>query len=176
MFATTPHASAQAEERVDDLISAIDAAHARVALAQRELFSLIADMDRCEAWRHAGARDLSHWLCMRYGISSWKAHRWIAAAHALEQLPRLAGALAGGDLGIDKVVELCRFASPETEGHLIRWAKGVSCATVRRRADIAALTQRITDTLAEHIARAPEQWWGASQQIWPDLAARTSDR
>jgi KDO2-lipid IV(A) lauroyltransferase len=40
-----------------------------------------------------------------------------------------------------------------------------------RRADVAALTQRITDVLADHIARAPEQWWGAFQPIWPDLTA-----
>jgi len=38
-----------------------------------------------------------------------------------------------------------------------------------RRADVAGLTQRITDALAEHIAQAPEQWWGAFQSIWPDL-------
>lgn len=39
-----------------------------------------------------------------------------------------------------------------------------------RRRDVAALTQRIADTLAEHIAEAPEQWWGAFQPIWPDLS------
>ena len=41
--------------------------------------------------------------------------------------------------------------------------------TGNRRADVAALTQRITDVLADHIARAPEQWWGAFQPIWADL-------
>ena len=30
---------------------------------------------------------MAHWLKMRYGISDWKARRWIAAAHALESLP-----------------------------------------------------------------------------------------
>jgi len=45
--------------------------------------------------------------------------------------------------------------------------------TGNRRADVAALTQRITDVLADHIARAPEQWWGAFQPIWADL---TTDR
>lgn len=39
-----------------------------------------------------------------------------------------------------------------------------------RETDVAALTQRITDVLADHIAQAPEQWWGAFQPIWPDLA------
>jgi hypothetical protein len=54
---------------------------------------------------------MAHWLAMRQGISQWKARRWIAAAHALEHLTDLARALSSGELGIDKVVELTRFAS-----------------------------------------------------------------
>ena len=72
-----------------------------------------------ELWREDGARDLAHWMSMRYGISEWKARRWVAAAHALERLPRLAEALACGRLGMDKVVELARFATPDDESGLI---------------------------------------------------------
>jgi hypothetical protein len=121
----------------ESLILAADALHAQVSGDQRELLRMISELDRREAWQDTGARDLAHWLCMRYGISSWKAHRWIGAAHALEQLPRLSHAFASGTLGIDKVVELCRFASPETEGRLILWAKEVSCTAIRRRGDVA---------------------------------------
>jgi hypothetical protein len=85
-----------------------------------------------------GARDMAHLVAMRYDVSEWKARRWIAAAHALEALPRISSALEEGELGIDKVIELCRFASEENEDHLIRWAKGVSCAAVRHRGDLAA--------------------------------------
>ena len=85
-----------------------------------------------------GARDFPHWVAMRYGISEWKARRWIGAAHALERLPRLSEALRSGGLGIDKVVELARFANPETEARLIAWARGVSGACIRRKADLAA--------------------------------------
>jgi hypothetical protein len=158
MFESGPHPTTHAEGPLDDLVSAIDAAHARVALAQRELFGLIAEVDRLEAWRDSGARDLAHWLAMRYGISSWKAHRWIGAAHALEGLPRLSGAFATGDLGIDKVVELCRFATPQTEARLIRWAKEVSCATVRRKADVAARPS-IKDELEAEDARSVSWWY-----------------
>ncbi len=106
------------------LIEGIDAANRRICLAQRELFSLIAHIDRCEAWRDSGARDMAHWLGMRYGISDWMARRWIAAAHALEDLPLLSEAFSPGELGIDKVVELTRFATPKTEARLIPWARG----------------------------------------------------
>jgi hypothetical protein len=71
----------------DELIEGIDTCHARVGDAQRAMFEFIARADRRELWRNAGARDMAHWICMRYGISHWKALRWIAAASALEELP-----------------------------------------------------------------------------------------
>src|SRR6266540_6493253 len=111
----------------------MDAQHAGVCASQRQLFSLIAEADQCKAWRDSGARDMAHWLWMRYGISDWKARRWIAAAHALEGLPRISEAFSAGELGIDKVLELTRFATPDTEARLIPWAQGVSCGCIRRK-------------------------------------------
>jgi hypothetical protein len=105
---------------------------------QRQLLHLITDADRRDIWRDSGARDTAHWLAIRYGISEWKARRWVAAAHALEHLPRIAGALESGELGIDKVVELARFAKGDEEGRLIRWARTVSVGAVRHRADLEA--------------------------------------
>jgi hypothetical protein len=102
------------------------------------LFSLIVEIDRRQLWRDSGARDMAHWLSMRYGISCWKANRWIAAGHALEQLPALAEAFACGALSVDKVVELTRFATPSSEGRLLDWATDVSVASIRRKADLAA--------------------------------------
>lgn len=151
---------ARTRQAVDvDPIEAIDGIHARVSAAHRELLSLILEVERREVWRDSGARDLAHWLAMRYGISSWKAHRWIAAAHALERLPRLSRALARGELGIDKVVELCRFASAETEGHLVRWAKEVSCAAVRHRGDLAARASDDEEVVEAERARFLSWWW-----------------
>jgi uncharacterized protein DUF222 len=140
-----------------DLILAADALHEQVCAAQRELLRTIRELDRREAWQDTGARDLAHWLCMRYGISSWKARRWIQAAQALEQLPRLSRAFASGALGIDKVVELCRFATPETEGRLIRWAKDLSCATIRRRGDVA--TRASAEEIVESERSRSLTWW-----------------
>ena len=121
-----------------DLIPALDACHRRVGAAQLELLQLIAEVDRQQLWQGTGARDCAHWLVLRYGISSWKASRWIAAARALGSLPRIAEALGSGQLGIDKVVELTRFAAPKTEEGLVRWAQGVSCGCIRRRGDLVA--------------------------------------
>ena len=124
-----------------DIVREMDAAHVRIGQAHRDLLSLIAVADRREHWRDAGARDMAHWLWMRYGVSHWKATRWIAAAHALESLPRISAALASGELGVDKVVELTRFATPDTEARLVAWAAAVSCGAIRRTGDLAARRQ-----------------------------------
>ncbi len=122
----------------EDLIHEMDVAHGRACAAQRDLFCLIVRAARGKSFVDQGARDLPHFLSMRYGISQWKATRWIQAAHALERLPQLCEAFASGELGLDKVVELTRFATPESEGHLIGWAKGVSAAAIRHKGDLAA--------------------------------------
>jgi hypothetical protein len=122
----------------EELIQGMDRAHARSCAAQRELFGFIARADRLELWRGDGATDMAQWLYIRYGISDWKARRWIAAAHALEELPRVAEAFERGELGIDKVVELTRLATPDTEAELIEWARSASTGRIRHRADVAA--------------------------------------
>src|SRR5438034_10611715 len=127
--------------RIDDPVQRADSVHRVIGFAHQELFGAIADIDRRDRWRGDGARDLAHWVCMRYGISEWKARRWVAAAHALERLPGLADALSTGRLGVDKVVELARFATPEDEAGLIVWAGRGSCARIRRTGD-AAMRER----------------------------------
>ncbi|MDH4112535.1 MAG: HNH endonuclease [Actinomycetota bacterium] len=120
----------------DGLIGVADALNRHIAAAQVAMLGVIAEVDRREAWRDSGARDFPHWLSIRYGISWWKADRWIKAAGALHSLPDMAAALEAGTLGIDKVVELSRFATPETERELVEWAAESTCATIRRRADL----------------------------------------
>jgi hypothetical protein len=98
-----------------DLLEAADAANARVGEAQLDLLTSLARIDAEGTWRGEGVRDTAHWVWMRYGISSWKAHRWVEAARPLEGLPHLREVLGTGRLSIDKVVELARFATPDTE-------------------------------------------------------------
>lgn len=100
---------------------------------------------------------MAHWLWMRYGISFWKASRWIAAAHALNELPRISQAFASGEIGVDKVVELTRFATPQTEAGLITWAKGVSCGAIRHKGDLAARPS-IREARDAERSRAV-RWW-----------------
>ena len=141
----------------EDLIHDIDLAHARACAAQRDLFGFIVEADRLETWDQYGARDLAHLLSMRYGISQWKANRWIQAAHALESLPQLAEAFSSGEIGVDKVVELARFATPDTEGSLITWAKGVSTAAIRHKADL--VLRRALEEVRDVEQARSLNWW-----------------
>jgi hypothetical protein len=127
----------------EELMARADALHTTIGAAHRDLLAVIAELDRRDRWAGDdwpdgdGAMDTAHWLWMRYGISDWKARRWISSAHALERLPRTAEALARGELGIDKVVELTRFATPRDEAGLTVWAQSVPSGAIRRRADVA---------------------------------------
>jgi hypothetical protein len=142
----------------DDVIQGLDALHARISSSQLSMFELITEADRQEAWQESGARDLAHFLSMRYGISCWKAFRWVHAAHALQRLPRLSEALGSGLLGIDKVVELARFATAETESDLVSWAGGVSVGCVRRKADVI-VRQAIEDVRDAQASRFLSWWY-----------------
>ncbi len=141
----------------EDLVAAADAANAHAGSAQRDLLGLIAEIDRSGAWQDDGARDVAHWVSMRYGISAWRAHRWVATAHALADLPLIAEAMSSGRLGIDKVVELTRFATAETEGDLIGWATTVSCGAIRRRGDLLARLELQEDCDADRDRTL--SWW-----------------
>ncbi|MFL5797725.1 MAG: DUF222 domain-containing protein [Actinomycetota bacterium] len=141
----------------DLLVSEMDCAHTGVCAAQLRMFSAIVRADRSELWREWGAHDMAHWLSMRYRVSSWHAQRWIATAHALEQLPEIAAAWARGDLGLDVVIELARFATPETEAELVAWARHASRTALQRRADVET-TKSLEETQAADRSRRLS-WW-----------------
>ena len=140
------------------LVTELDSAHAAMTARQRRLLEVIAKCDRAEVWRADGCRDLAQWLSGRLGISNWAARRWIGAAHALPRLPLIRAAFVSGTLGFDKVLELCRFARPETEKRLVRWARRVGVAAVRRRADLANRPplDEVVDADRERFVR---YWW-----------------
>src|SRR6266542_5926461 len=77
--------------------------------------------------------------------------------HALERLPLISKAFASGELGINKVVELTRFATAETEEHLIVWAQGVSCGRIREKGDL--LHRSLQEAQEAEQARSLSWWY-----------------
>jgi hypothetical protein len=141
----------------DALLRDLDSSNEQVCRAQRRFFTVLAEADRRRLWRSDGAHDMAHWLRMRYGISDWKARRWIDAAHALESLPLTSQAFASGRLGVDKVVELTRFATPETEQDFLPWAERVASGTIRQRGN--ELARRSRDDVTDLEADRSFDWW-----------------
>src|SRR6266496_3142890 len=121
----------------DRLIERADALNSQVCRSQLALLEVLAGLDdQGSSWEDWGAQDLCHWISLRYGVSYSKAERWLGAAHALRGLPLISEAFQHGELSLDKVVELTRFATPETEGVLVAWAREVSPGRIRHRAEL----------------------------------------
>lgn len=136
------------------------AAQAAIGARQRHLLELIRRGDLDGVWRSSGHRNAVEWVSAELGISNWVARRWIVAGHALPALPHVEDALADGSLSFDKVLELCRFASPDTEQKLITWASPVTVRSVRERAD--AETQRGASPTPEMPTERPTSTTGTS--------------
>jgi hypothetical protein len=130
------------EEEVPALVARADRAHRAVGRAQLELLRAIGHLDRSGAWEGAEVSSCAHWVQLRYGISAWKAQRWVSAARALQILPVVSEALETGELGVDKAVELTRFATPGTEAGLVGWAQVVSAGAIRHRGDVEIRRER----------------------------------
>jgi hypothetical protein len=147
------HVDERTAPTTEGLLGRIDRAHADLGKAHERFLHLVAEIDRHGVWADDGARDLAQWLWMRYGISDWKARRFIDAAAALPALPAISSALTRGELGIDKVIELTRFATFDNEDGLVPWARQVSASRIRHEADVARRSDA-QEAVAEERARA----------------------
>ncbi len=140
------------------IVAELDSAQAAVNRHQRRLLELVAECDRRELWTKDGSCNLATWLSARLGISNWSARRHVTAAHALPSLPQITAAFEAGLLCLDKVLELCRFATSETEAKLVTWARKVTVTGIRRRADQAHAPDK-EEVLEADRARYLHYWW-----------------
>jgi hypothetical protein len=119
------------------------------AEAQREMLDCLAELETHEAWLDDGAHDMAHWVSMQLGVSRWKAERWVAAGAALRSLPAIATAFEAGQIGIDKVVELTRFATQDDD---------VASGAIRRRGEELRRAERV-ETAQIEADRWPAWRW-----------------
>jgi DNA polymerase III psi subunit len=123
---------------------------------QADMLVFIAEYDRQELWQQDGCRHMGQWLAGHLGITVSEGLRWTTAARALEHLPLIAGALRKGEVSFDKVLQLARFATAETEKDLLGWACKASVNAIRHKADLANRPS-LEDTTAVHHERS--LWW-----------------
>jgi hypothetical protein len=140
-------------DRLGDEIAELSA-HLEAATAR--LLDLIREFDARGGW-NTGFRSCAHWLAWRVGMDLGAARERVRVARALGALPRLAEALACGELSYAKVRALTRVATPETEERLLAVGRaGTACHVERivrgwRRVDALA---EATETARRHKSRA----------------------
>ncbi len=105
-----------------DLIDQITELAGHLNAAQARWLSLIAEFDRREAWAEWGVKSCAHWLNWKCGLDLGTAREKLRVAHALEQLPRIAAAMAAGSLSYSKVRAMTRVADTATEKYLLNVA------------------------------------------------------
>ena len=115
-------------DRLGDEIAELSA-HLDAATAP--LLDLIREFDARGGW-NTGFRSCAAWLAWRVGLDPGAARERVRVAHALGTLPRLAWALARGELSYAKVRALTRVATPETEERLLAVGQAGTAAHVER--------------------------------------------
>src|SRR5881296_3241508 len=140
-------------DRLGDEIAELSA-HLDAATAQ--LLDLIREFDARDGW-NTGFRSCAAWLSWRVGLDPGAARERVRVARALGSLPRLAHALARGELSYAKVRALTRVATPETEERLLKVGRAGTAAHVElivrgwRRVDRHAEAR---ESARQHASRA----------------------
>lgn len=102
-------------DQITELAGHLNAAHAR-------WLSLIAEFDRRQAWAEWGVRSCAHWLNWKCGLDLGAAREKLRVAHALGGLPRIAAAMAAGQLSYSKIRATTRVADAATEEYFLEIA------------------------------------------------------
>jgi 5-methylcytosine-specific restriction endonuclease McrA len=155
----TPVAQTADLNRLGDEIAELSA-HLDAATAR--LLDLIREFDARGGWAN-GFRSCAAWLSWRVGFSPGAAREHVRVARALGTLPRLAQALARGELSYVKVRELTRVATPETEARLL----AVGCAGTAEHVERIVRGWRRMDRKAE-AQEAARQHAGRALQVYQD--------
>jgi len=122
------HERVTALDRLGDEIAELSA-HLDAATAR--LLALIREFDARGGW-NTGFRSCAAWLTWRVGLDRGAARERVRVARALGTLPRLAEALARGELSYSKVRALTRVATPETETRLLAVGRAGTAEHVER--------------------------------------------
>src|SRR5882757_7904685 len=81
--------------------------------------TLIAEFDRRQAWADGSLHSCAHWLNFKVGLNLGAAREKVRVAHALSGVPKIAAAMARGELSYSKVRALTRVATEATEDNLL---------------------------------------------------------
>src|SRR5436190_538955 len=168
-FLPTPEPVLEVERLGDEI--AVLCAHLDAATAR--LLDLIREFDARGGW-NTGFLSCAAWLSWRVGLDRGAARERVRVARALGTLPRLAQALARGELSYSKVRALTRVATPDTEERLLAVGRAGTAEHVERivrgwrRVDRVAEAK---DTARRHTSRASatRSWSTSTRRCWQTL-------
>ena len=103
-----------------ELAAAITELAGHLNAATRRWLALIAEFDSRKGWSDSVTQSCAHWLNWQCGLDLGAAREKVRVAHALEELPSIAAAMARGELSYSKVRALTRVATAATESALTR--------------------------------------------------------
>ncbi|MBM4443199.1 MAG: DUF222 domain-containing protein [Candidatus Rokubacteria bacterium] len=146
-------------DRLGDQIAELSV-HIEAATAR--LLDLLRDFDARGGWNN-GFRSCAAWLTWRVGLDAGAARERVRVARALGTLPKLAAALARGEVSYAKVRALTRVATPDTEERLLAVAKAGTADHVER---IVRGWRRV-DRRAE-LQDERQQDWSRALHVYPD--------
>jgi hypothetical protein len=130
-------AQVDAEQELALLCGVVNASYAR-------LVAIMAGSLVDESWAIAGVRSPEHWLAMRAGLSPFHARQVVAVARRHDELPAVMGQFANGQLSLDQVTVVARYAPAHVEASVAEFAVNASVCQLRR-----ALSQYSFDPPAE---------------------------
>ncbi len=125
-------ASAETALTVAELEAQITELAGHLNAAQYRWLLLIAEFDRRYGWNDGATQTCAHWLNWKCGIDLGAAREKVRVAHALAKLPRIAAAMARGELSYSKVRALTRVACEKTEDWLLHIALHGTAAHVEK--------------------------------------------
>jgi hypothetical protein len=105
-------ALAELEAQITELAGQLNA-------AQYRWLMLIAEFDRLEGWADGQLHSCAHWLNFKCGLNLGAAREKVRVAHALAGLPKIAAAMARGELSYSKVRAVSRVACAATEENFL---------------------------------------------------------
>jgi hypothetical protein len=117
---------------LDQLAHDICTLAGRINAANHQFLVLIAEFDRRNGWAQDGMQSCAHWLNWKCGIAIGAAREKVRVARALENLPRVAAAMASGQLSYSKAREITRIGNEHNEDALLAIAEHGTAAHVER--------------------------------------------
>ena len=118
-------AQVDTEQELASLCGVLNASYAR-------LVTIVAEALADESWAIAGVRSPEHWLTMRAGLSPFRARQVVAVATRRGELPSVMGQFADGQLSLDQVMVVARYAPAHVEASVAEFAVHASVPQLRR--------------------------------------------